>query len=58
MRAKDAEVLGLLALMEIQASRLPARTGRDGASIPLPEQDLLFSSLASQGIDVWTHFGP
>ena len=35
----DAEVLGLLALMEIQASRLTARTGPDGASLPLPEQD-------------------
>jgi RNA polymerase sigma factor (sigma-70 family) len=36
---EDAEVLGLLALMEIQASRLPARTGPDGAVIPLTEQD-------------------
>jgi RNA polymerase sigma factor (sigma-70 family) len=36
---EDAEVLGLLALMEIQASRLKARTGPDGASIPLTEQD-------------------
>jgi RNA polymerase sigma factor (sigma-70 family) len=36
---QDAEVLGLLALMEIQASRLSARTGPDGAFIPLPEQD-------------------
>lgn len=36
---EDAEVLGLLALMEIQASRLPARTGPDGAFIPLTEQD-------------------
>jgi RNA polymerase sigma factor (sigma-70 family) len=35
----DAEVLGLLALMEIQASRLSARTGPDGAFIPLTEQD-------------------
>ena len=34
-----AEVLGLLALMEIQASRLRARTGPDGAVIPLTEQD-------------------
>ena len=34
-----AEVLGLLALMEIQASRLAARTGPDGAFIPLAEQD-------------------
>ncbi|MEI9926896.1 MAG: DUF6596 domain-containing protein [Sphingomonas sp.] len=36
---EDAEVLGLLALMEIQASRLGARTGPDGAYIPLTEQD-------------------
>jgi RNA polymerase sigma factor (sigma-70 family) len=35
----DAEVLGLLALMEIQASRLPARTGPDGALVPLTEQN-------------------
>ena len=34
-----AEVLGLLALMEIQASRLPARIGQDGAPIPLTEQN-------------------
>ncbi len=34
-----AEVLGLLALMEIQASRLRARTGPDGEFIPLTEQD-------------------
>ena len=31
---EDAEVLGLLALMEIQASRHKARTGPDGAFIP------------------------
>ena len=36
---ETAEVFGLLALMEIQASRLPARTGPDGALIPLTEQD-------------------
>lgn len=36
---KDAEVLGLLALMEIQASRLRARTAPDGAVLPLTEQD-------------------
>ena len=38
--AKDEpEVFGLLALMEIQASRLHARTGADGSAIPLPEQN-------------------
>ena len=36
---ENAEVLGLLALMEIQASRLRARTGPDGVFIPLTEQD-------------------
>ncbi len=33
------EVFGLLALMEIQASRLAARLGPDGAPVPLPEQN-------------------
>jgi RNA polymerase sigma factor (sigma-70 family) len=36
---QDAEVFGLLALMEIQASRLMARIGPDGAFIPLTEQN-------------------
>lgn len=35
----DPEVLGLLALMEIQASRLRTRTGPDGAFVPLAEQN-------------------
>lgn len=35
----DAEVLGLLALMEIQASRLRARVGPEGALLTLAEQD-------------------
>lgn len=35
----EAEMLGLLALMEIQASRLHTRTGADGAFVPLTEQD-------------------
>ncbi|MGE0501026.1 MAG: RNA polymerase sigma factor [Rhizobiaceae bacterium] len=35
----EAEVHGLVALMEIQASRLKARTGRDGAPILLLDQD-------------------
>lgn len=33
------EVLGLLALMEIQASRLAARAGPDGKFVPLTEQN-------------------
>lgn len=36
---EEPEVLGLLALMEIQASRLNARTGADGAFLPITEQD-------------------
>jgi RNA polymerase sigma factor (sigma-70 family) len=36
---EDSEVFGLLALMEIQASRLSARTGSDGSFVPLPEQN-------------------
>lgn len=39
LMSQDAEVLGLLALMEIQASRLRARIGSDGAFVPLTEQD-------------------
>ncbi len=35
----DAEVLGLLALMELQASRLATRIGPDGAFVPLAEQN-------------------
>lgn len=35
----EPEVFGLLALMEIQASRLASRTAADGAPIPLTEQN-------------------
>jgi RNA polymerase sigma factor (sigma-70 family) len=35
----EPEVFGLLALMEIQASRLAARTSSTGAFVPLPEQN-------------------
>jgi predicted RNA polymerase sigma factor len=35
----EPEVHGLVALMEIQASRLPARLGPDGLPVPLPEQN-------------------
>jgi RNA polymerase sigma factor (sigma-70 family) len=35
----EPEVFGLLALMEIQASRLNARRGPDGSAIPLTEQN-------------------
>ncbi|WP_234361461.1 RNA polymerase sigma factor [Plantactinospora sp. BB1] len=36
---EQAEVHGLLALMELQASRIPARTGPNGEPILLPDQD-------------------
>ena len=35
----EPEVLGLLALMEMQASRLASRTGADGGFVPLTEQN-------------------
>jgi len=35
----EAEAFGLLALMELQASRTAARTGPDGAPMLLPDQD-------------------
>ena len=35
----EPEALGLLALMELQASRMPARTQADGSPILLPEQN-------------------
>jgi RNA polymerase sigma factor (sigma-70 family) len=35
----EPEVQGLLALMELQASRLAARTRRDGSLVPVTEQD-------------------
>ena len=35
----EPEVHGLLALMELQASRLPARVGPDGRPVLLPDQD-------------------
>ena len=49
----DAEVHGLLALMEIQASRLGTRSGPDGSFLPLTEQDrsLWDQLLIRQGLD-------
>ncbi|MBN8264898.1 MAG: RNA polymerase subunit sigma-24 [Xanthomonadales bacterium] len=35
----EAEAWGLLALMELQASRIPARTRADGTPVLLPDQD-------------------
>jgi RNA polymerase sigma factor (sigma-70 family) len=39
LAGQEPEVFGLLSLMEIQASRLHARTAPDGAAIPLNEQN-------------------
>ena len=36
---RESEALGLVALMELQAARFPARTGASGEAIPLLEQD-------------------
>lgn len=36
---REAEVFGLLALMELQASRIPARTRADGSPVLLADQD-------------------
>jgi RNA polymerase sigma-70 factor (ECF subfamily) len=36
---REGEALGLVALMELQAARFPARTGAGGEAIPLLEQD-------------------
>jgi RNA polymerase sigma factor (sigma-70 family) len=36
---RDGEIAGLLALMLLTEARRPARSGRDGALIPLAEQD-------------------
>lgn len=36
---EEPEVFGLLALMELQASRFAARQGADGALVPITEQD-------------------
>jgi RNA polymerase sigma factor (sigma-70 family) len=39
LAAQDAEVHGLVALMELQASRTRARTGASGEPVLLPDQD-------------------
>lgn len=36
---REPEVLGLLALLELQSSRLASRTGADGEPVLLPDQD-------------------
>ena len=37
--SRKSEVFGLLALMELQASRIPARTRADGSPVLLADQD-------------------
>lgn len=39
LAADEREVFGLVALMDIQASRLPARTTPNGSAVPLTEQN-------------------
>lgn len=53
----DSEVLGLMALMELQASRLSARTGPGGVFVPLIEQDRARwdQLLIHRGLDALAH---
>ena len=53
----EPEVFGLLALMEIQASRLAARIGPDGAFVPLTEQNRARWDhlLIQRGLDALAH---
>jgi len=61
---REAEVHGLVALMELQASRLGARIGPDGSHVLLPDQDrsrwnrLLSSCRADSGIGLSVSHGP
>ncbi|WP_117215113.1 RNA polymerase sigma factor [Allorhizocola rhizosphaerae] len=56
----NGEVTGLLALMLLTDARRPARTGPDGALIPLAEQDrtLWDSSAIAEGIELITETLP
>jgi RNA polymerase sigma factor (sigma-70 family) len=53
----DGEVTGLLALMLLTDARRPARTGQDGALIPLAEQDRSRwdRTAISEGTELITH---
>ncbi|MGW5176160.1 RNA polymerase sigma factor [Streptomyces sp. NPDC004082] len=53
-RIPDEEVAGLLALMLLHHARRPARTGPDGALVPLAEQDrgLWDTRLIAEGVGV------
>jgi predicted RNA polymerase sigma factor len=52
----DGEVAGLLALMLLSDARRPARTGPDGALVPLAEQDRgsWDAALIAEGVDLIT----
>ncbi|GAA2211337.1 sigma factor-like helix-turn-helix DNA-binding protein [Nonomuraea monospora] len=52
----DAEAAGLLALMLLTDARRPARTGRDGALIPMAEQDrtLWNAAFIAEGVELVT----
>jgi RNA polymerase sigma factor (sigma-70 family) len=56
----DSEVTGLLALMLLTDARRPARTGPDGALIPMAEQDrsLWNTGYITEGIALITHALP
>jgi RNA polymerase sigma factor (sigma-70 family) len=53
----DAEAAGLLALMLLTDARRPARTGRDGALIPMAEQDrtLWNAAFIAEGVQLVTN---
>jgi predicted RNA polymerase sigma factor len=53
----DAEAAGLLALMLLTDARRPARTGRDGALIPMAEQDrtLWNAAFIAEGVELVTN---
>ncbi len=54
---EDAEVFGLMALMEIQASRLNARIGPDGVLLTLNEQNRAYwdQLMIRRGLDALAH---
>ncbi|GAA3601447.1 sigma factor-like helix-turn-helix DNA-binding protein [Nonomuraea rosea] len=56
----DTEVAGLLALMLLTDARRPARTGQDGALIPMAEQDRILwdAGQIAEGIELITEALP
>jgi predicted RNA polymerase sigma factor len=55
-RPDDGEVAGLLALMVLSEARRPARTGADGALVPLADQDRTRweATAVAEGVDLVT----